>query len=32
MGQIRVSTDKVIEVIASYLDKDHSTADSKLVG
>ncbi len=32
MGQIRVSADKVVEVLAKYLEADHRTADSKLVG
>jgi len=32
MGQIRVGADKVVEVIAAYLDADHKTADSTLVG
>jgi glycyl-tRNA synthetase len=32
MGQIRVSTSKVVEVITSYLDADHARAESRLVG
>ena len=32
MGQIRVSTDKVVDVIGRYLEADHTTADSTLVG
>jgi glycyl-tRNA synthetase len=32
MGQIRVSTDRVIDVLSKYLEADHKTADSTLVG
>ena len=31
MGQIRVSTDKVIDVLTKYLDADHMRAESRLV-
>jgi glycyl-tRNA synthetase len=32
MGQIRVSTDKVVEVLTKYLEADHMRAESRLVG
>jgi glycyl-tRNA synthetase len=32
MGQIRVSTDQVVDVLTKYLEADHKTADSTLVG
>jgi hypothetical protein len=32
MGQIRVGSSQVIDVLTKYLEADHVTADSKLVG
>jgi glycyl-tRNA synthetase (class II) len=32
MGQIRVSTSKVVEVLTTYLDADHPRAEAKLAG
>jgi len=32
MGQIRVSTSKVVEVLTNYLEADHSRADAARAG
>ena len=32
MGQLRVSTSKVIEVLTTYIEADHVRAESGLVG
>jgi glycyl-tRNA synthetase len=32
MGQIRVSTDKVVDVLTKYIEKDHVRAEARLVG
>jgi glycyl-tRNA synthetase len=32
MGQIRVATSQVIDVLAKYLEADHARAESRLVG